>query len=48
MAKQVVLLVYEDELPPSMAREELKARLRGEWRLERRTAKHTELTARRD
>jgi len=48
MAKQVILLVYEDELPPSMAREELKARLRGEWRLERRTAKHTELTARRD
>ncbi|MCZ2153977.1 MAG: AAA family ATPase [Bryobacterales bacterium] len=48
MAKQVVLLVYEDELPPSMAREELKTRLRGEWRLERRTARHTELTERRD
>ena len=48
MASQVVLLVYEDELPPSLARNELKGKLRGEWRLERRSAKHTDLTQRTD
>lgn len=48
MAKQVVLLVYEDELPPDVAREELKAKLRGEYRLERRSARHSELVARKD
>ena len=48
MAKQVVLLVYEDELPPDMARDELKSKLRGEWRLERRSARHTELVPRKD
>ena len=48
MAKQVILLVYEEELPPALARQELKGQLRGEWRLERRTAKHTELVERGD
>jgi DNA sulfur modification protein DndD len=48
MAKQVVLLVYEDELPPDLAREELLTSLRGEWKLERRTARHTELVPRKD
>ena len=48
MAKQVILLVYEEELPPDMARNELKAQLRGEWRLERRSARHTDLVQRRD
>ena len=48
LTKQVVLLVYEDELPPALARTELKGKLRGEWRLERRSARHTELVPRRD
>jgi DNA sulfur modification protein DndD len=48
MTKQVVLLVYDDELPPDLARTELKTRLRGEWRLERRSARHTELVPRKD
>jgi hypothetical protein len=48
MTKQVVLLVYEDELPPDLARTELKNTLRGEWRLERRSARHTELVRRKD
>jgi DNA sulfur modification protein DndD len=48
MTKQVVLLVYEDELPPDLARAELKSKLRGEWRLERRSARHTELVPRKD
>jgi DNA sulfur modification protein DndD len=48
MTKQVVLLVYDDELPPDLARTELKNKLRGEWRLERRSARHTELVRRKD
>ena len=48
MTKQVVLLVYDDELPPALVRTELKTRLRGEWRLERRSARHTELVRRKD
>lgn len=48
MAKQVILLVYDDELPPDLAREELKSKLRGEWRLDRRSARHTELVPRKD
>ena len=48
MAKQVILLVYEEELPPELARDELKSKLRGEWRLERRTARHTDLVLRKD
>ena len=43
MADQVVLLVYEEELPPDRARKALKGRLRSEWALERRSARHTEL-----
>ncbi|WP_416268604.1 AAA family ATPase [Burkholderia cepacia] len=48
MAKQVVLLVYDDELPPGLARDELKSKLRGEWKLERISARHTELAPRKD
>lgn len=48
MTNQVVLLAYEDELPPALARQELKSQLRGEWCLERRSARHTELVARKD
>ena len=44
MADQVVLLVYKEELPPDRAREALKGRLRAEWALERRSARHTELS----
>lgn len=43
MADQVSLLVYEDEMPPVRAREALKEHLRREWRLERRSARHTEI-----
>jgi len=46
MADQVVLLVYEEELPPARAREALKGRLRAEWALERQSARHTELVKR--
>ena len=48
LAKQVVLLVYEDELPAGLAREELKGKLKAEWRLVRQSARHTELARRRD
>lgn len=43
MADQVVLLVYEDEMPPASARAALKTNLVGEWKLERRSARHTEI-----
>ena len=46
MADQVVLLVYEEELPPARARSALKGRLRAEWKLERRSARHSELVRR--
>jgi DNA sulfur modification protein DndD len=45
MTKQVVLLVYDDELPPDLARSELKGKLRGEWMLERVSARHTNLAS---
>ena len=48
MAKQVILLVYEDELPAGLARNELKGKLKAEWKLVRRSARHTELVRRRD
>lgn len=48
MADQVVLLVYEEEMPPARAREALKGRLRAEWSLERVTARHTELVQRKE
>jgi DNA sulfur modification protein DndD len=43
MADQVIVLVYEEELPPARAREALKGRLRSEWALERQSARHTRL-----
>lgn len=43
MADQVIVLVYEEELPPARAREALKGRLRAEWALERQSARHTRL-----
>lgn len=48
MAKQVMLLVYEDELPAGLARTELKGKLKAEWKLDRRSARHTELVRRKD
>mgnify|MGYP002713147049 CR=1 FL=1 len=48
MARQVMLLVYEDELPAGLARDQLMGKLKSEWSLERRSARHTELTRRRD
>lgn len=48
MAAQVMLLVYEGELPAGLARSELKGRLKSEWRLDRRSARHTELVQRKD
>lgn len=46
MASQVVLLVYEEELPPSRARTALNGRLRAEWNLKRVSARHTDLAPR--
>lgn len=43
MAEQVVLLVYEEELPPALARAELQGKLLAEYQLDRRSARHTEL-----
>lgn len=43
IASQVVVLVYEDELPPAEARKSFKGRLKGEWKLKRRSARHTDL-----
>ena len=48
MAEQVMLLVYEDELPAGLARTELKGKLKAEWRLDRRSARHTDLVRRKD
>lgn len=46
MADQVVLLVYEDELPAAIARGTLKEQLRAEWVLTRETARHTRIISR--
>ena len=46
MADQIVLLVYEEEMPPAKARSALKGRLKAEWTLERSSAKHTEIVPR--
>lgn len=46
MADQIILLVYEEELPPGRAREALKGRLKSEWTLKRKSARHTELAQR--
>ena len=43
MADQVMLLVYESELDPKQARNQLQGRLRKEYRIARRTARHSEL-----
>ena len=45
MADQVLLLVYESELDPKQARNQLEGRLRKEYRIARRTARHSELEA---
>ena len=43
MADQVMLLVYEAELEPKQARNELQGKLRKEYRIARRSARHSEL-----
>ena len=46
MASQVLLLAYEEELPPARARDILKGQLKAEWMLKRVSARHTELEPR--
>jgi DNA sulfur modification protein DndD len=41
IAKQVILLVYESELNPPLAREMLLGNLLAEYKLDRKTARHT-------
>jgi hypothetical protein len=43
MASQIVLLVYENEMPPAQARPALKGKLLAEYALVRQDAKHTEI-----
>jgi DNA sulfur modification protein DndD len=43
MAEQVMLLVYESELDPKQVRNELKGKLRKEYRIARRSARHSGL-----
>lgn len=43
MADQVMLLVYESELEPKQARDQLQGKLRKEYRITRRSARHSEL-----
>ena len=43
MADQVMLLVYESELDPKQARNDLKGKLRKEYRIARRSARHSDL-----
>lgn len=43
MADQVMLLVYESELNPTQARNDLKGQLRKEYRITRKSARHSEL-----
>ena len=45
MADEALLLVYESELDPKQARNHLEGRLRKEYRIARRTARHSELEA---
>lgn len=45
MAEQVMLLVYESELDPKQARNELQGKLRKEYRIARRSARHSDLVA---
>lgn len=43
MADQVLLLVYESELDPTEARNQLKGKLRKEYKITRRSARHSEI-----
>jgi len=43
MADQVMLLVYESELDPKQARSDLAGKLRKEYRIARRSARHSEI-----
>lgn len=43
MASQVMLLVYDSELNPAQARNDLKGLLRKEYRITRKSARHSEL-----
>lgn len=43
MADQVMLLVYESELNPAQARNDLKGLLRKEYKITRKSARHSEL-----
>lgn len=43
MADQVLLLVYESELDPNQARDQIKGKLRKEYRIARRSARHSVL-----
>lgn len=43
LASQVLMLVYEDEVSPSRAREALAGNLKKELKLERRSARHTDI-----
>ncbi|MDM5225005.1 AAA family ATPase [Cytobacillus sp. NJ13] len=43
MAPQVMLLVFEGELKPEIARDELLGRLKAEYKLQRLSARHTEI-----
>ena len=43
MADQVMLLVYESELDPKQARNQLEGKLRKEYRIARRSARHSDL-----
>jgi DNA sulfur modification protein DndD len=43
MADQVILLVYESELEPKQARNQLEGKLRKEYRITRRSARHSDL-----
>jgi DNA sulfur modification protein DndD len=45
MADQVMLLVYESELDPKQARNQLEGKLRKEYRIARRSARHSDLEA---
>ena len=43
MADQVMLLVYESELDPKLVRNQLEGKLRKEYRIVRRSARHSDL-----
>ena len=46
-ASQVLMLVYEDEMPPARARAALAGSLKAEFELQRRSSRHTELVEKR-